>query len=46
MKLFKKEEREPVRDEAFAYRLGAITHRTKSSVDPYGRHDGPDPIAA
>ena len=46
MKLFKREEREPVRDDAFAYRLGAITNRTKSAVDPYARAPDPDAVAA
>jgi hypothetical protein len=46
MKLFRKEERDPVVDEAFAHRLGALTQRTRGAVDPYGRQQDPDPIAA
>ena len=46
MKLFKKEERDPVQEQAFAYRLSTLTHRTKGALDPYGRAQDPDPIAA
>jgi len=46
MKLFRKADREPVYDEAFAQRLGALTHRTKGAADPYARGQDPDPIAA
>jgi len=44
MKLFKKEERDPFAEEAFANRLAAIAGRTKTSSDPY-RQD-PSPAAA
>ena len=46
MKLFKKEERDPFAEQAFAQRLGALTNRTRGSADPYARHQDPDPIAA
>lgn len=46
MKLFKKEERDPAEDQAFAYRLSTVTHRTRTAVDPYGRDREPDPVAA
>ena len=46
MKLFKKQERDPVQDEAFAYRLNAITHRTRGASDPFGRAPDADAIAA
>ena len=46
MKLFKKEDRDPVQEEAFAYRLSSLTHRTKGALDPYGRATDPDSIAA
>lgn len=46
MKLFKKEERDPIEEQAFAYRLSTLTHRTKTAADPYGRAQEPDPIAA
>ena len=45
MKLFKKEDRDPVAEQAFAYRLSTLAHRTKSASDPYRAQD-PDPIAA
>ena len=41
MKLFKKEERDPVVDEAFAHRLAAIAGRTKSMSDPYRQDASP-----
>jgi hypothetical protein len=44
MKLFKKEERDPFVEEAFAQRLAAVAGRTKSISDPY-RQD-PSPAAA
>ena len=44
MKLFKKEEPDPIVEEAFAHRLAAIAGRTKTSSDPY-RQD-PSPAAA
>ena len=46
MKLFRKEDRDPVVDEAFAHRLGALTQRTRGALDPYGRAQEPDPLAA
>ena len=46
MKLFKKEERDLFAEEAFAQRLGALTNRTKGSIDPYARNHGPDAVAA
>ena len=42
MKLFKKEERDPFAEEAFANRLAAIAGRTKTLSDPYRQ----DPSAA
>jgi len=46
MKLFRKQERDPAQDEAFAYRLSAITHRTRGTIDPYGRAPDADAVAA
>jgi len=40
MKLFKKEERDPFVEEAFANRLAAIAGRTKSLSDPYRQEPG------
>ena len=39
MKFFKREERDPFAEEAFAVRLGALTNRTKGTADPYRLHD-------
>ncbi|HET7708285.1 MAG TPA: hypothetical protein VFK50_01985 [Sphingomicrobium sp.] len=46
MKLFKKEERDPIAEQALAYRLSVLANRAKSSLDPYGRNPDSDPIAA
>ena len=46
MKLFKKEERDPIAEQAFAYRLSTLTHRTRGAVDPYGRGADSDAVAA
>jgi len=41
MKLFKKEERDPFAEEAFAQRLAAIAGRTKTLSDPYRQDASP-----
>ena len=46
MKYFKKEERDPFADEAFAQRLAAIAGRTKGAIDPYARPPEAAPVAA
>jgi hypothetical protein len=46
MKFFKKEERDPFAEEAFAQRLGALTNRTKGAADPYATQPGAGAIAA
>ncbi|HVH37292.1 MAG TPA: hypothetical protein VM757_01740 [Sphingomicrobium sp.] len=46
MKLFKKEDRDPIQEQAFAYRLSTLTHRTKGALDPYGRATDTDAVAA
>ena len=46
MKYFRKEERDPFADEAFAQRLAAIAGLTKGATDPYSQPQDPAPIAA
>ena len=46
MKLFKKEERDPFAEEAFANRLAALASRTKGAADPYAIPQDQAPIAA
>ena len=46
MKYFRKEERDPFAEEAFAQRLAAIAGRTKDASDPYARPQESAPVAA
>ena len=46
MKYFRKEERDPFAEEAFAQRLAAIAGRTKGASDPYAPPQDTAPVAA